>query len=261
MNSIIPSSEEFELLEELIEILTPFDEATQFLSGSKYPTLGFMTPMLEELARRLKYFNGQNNQVILVRDTILENLIDRWGDPSEIGMYCSFLDPRFKKLNFCTSALRREMVQNMRQQFDELQSINNDDAINNNDPTSDNETTNVLHKRKKSKMSTFFAHLRTQNFGVERDEFDRYCEIPEISLDEGCPLDWWCQHKALYPTLAILARRYLAVPASSVLSERLFSNAGNHVTDKRNRLDPDLLNQLVFLKKNIRYVDSYFQHN
>ncbi|CAG8618126.1 14023_t:CDS:1 [Cetraspora pellucida] len=50
ISSFLSSEEEFELLEELIVILSPFDEATQFLSESKYPTLGFMTPMLEELA-------------------------------------------------------------------------------------------------------------------------------------------------------------------------------------------------------------------
>ncbi|CAG8763434.1 39898_t:CDS:1, partial [Gigaspora margarita] len=85
--------EEFELLEELVVILSPFDKATQFLNGSKYPTLGFMTPMLEELACQLKYFTGQNEEAISVSNTILDNLIEWWGDPSEVGMYCSFLDP------------------------------------------------------------------------------------------------------------------------------------------------------------------------
>ncbi|CAG8776318.1 17242_t:CDS:1, partial [Acaulospora morrowiae] len=64
-NSAMLTLEEFELLEELIEILSPFDEVTHFLSGSKYPTLGFMTPILEELARRLKFFTGQKEKAIL----------------------------------------------------------------------------------------------------------------------------------------------------------------------------------------------------
>ncbi|CAG8833521.1 7192_t:CDS:2, partial [Gigaspora margarita] len=67
MSSFLPSKEEFELLEELIVILSLFDKATQFLSGSKYPTL-FMTPMLEELARQLKYFTGHNEEAIFVRE-------------------------------------------------------------------------------------------------------------------------------------------------------------------------------------------------
>ncbi|CAG8652875.1 43728_t:CDS:2 [Gigaspora margarita] len=206
MRSYLPSEEEFELLKELIIILSPFDEATQFLSGSKYPTLGFMTPMLEELAHRLRHFTGQNDEAIFVRNTILDNLIERWGDPSEIGMCCSFLDPRFKQLNFCTSDLRRKTIQIMRSQFNELQPTNNNIT-----PTNNDDTAVTLHQRKKAKMSEFFSHSRTENTNIEPDEFDWYCQVPEISLDEeSCPLTWWHQHKTFFPTLAILARRYLA---------------------------------------------------
>ncbi|CAG8811521.1 16905_t:CDS:2 [Gigaspora margarita] len=76
MSSFLPSEEEFELLEELIAIFSPFDEATQFLSRSKYLILGFMIPMLEELARWLKYLTGHNEEAIFVKDTILDNLIE-----------------------------------------------------------------------------------------------------------------------------------------------------------------------------------------
>ncbi|CAG8457887.1 16116_t:CDS:2 [Gigaspora rosea] len=77
LGSFLSSEEEFELLEELVVILSPFDEATQFLSGSKYSTLGFMIPILEELARQLKYFTGQNKEANSVSNTILDNLIER----------------------------------------------------------------------------------------------------------------------------------------------------------------------------------------
>ncbi|CAG8822373.1 34779_t:CDS:2, partial [Gigaspora margarita] len=155
MSSFLSSEEEFELLKELVVILSPFDEATQFLSGSKYPTLGFMTPMLEELICRLKYFTGQNDEAILVRDTILDNLIEWWEDPN----------------------LRHSTIQIMRRQFDELnltQPTNDDTTLTNND---DNDDT-ILH-HKKPKMSSFFSHLQTENTNAVPDEFDRYCEIPE----------------------------------------------------------------------------------
>ncbi|CAG8657870.1 6848_t:CDS:1, partial [Acaulospora morrowiae] len=45
----ILSEEEFDLCNELIIILRPFDEATEILGGSKYPTLGIITPTIEEL--------------------------------------------------------------------------------------------------------------------------------------------------------------------------------------------------------------------
>ena len=47
-------------------------------------------------------------------------------------------------------------------------------------------------------------------------------------------LSWWCRHQFAYPTLARLANKNFAIPASSVASERVFSAAGNVVTKQRN---------------------------
>jgi len=45
----------------------------------------------------------------------------------------------------------------------------------------------------------------------------------EAPIDHGkCPLSWWSTNKDKYPTVAAVARRLLAVPAMSVVSERLF---------------------------------------
>ena len=60
-------------------------------------------------------------------------------------------------------------------------------------------------------------------------------------------LGWWSRHQFAYPTLARLAKKYLAIPASSAASERVFSSAGNFVTKKRNRLGYDTVDALVFL--------------
>ena len=47
-----------------------------------------------------------------------------------------------------------------------------------------------------------------------------------------------------------LARTYLAVPAASTPSKRLFSAAGNIVTKKRATLSPENVNALISLNKN-----------
>ena len=46
------------------------------------------------------------------------------------------------------------------------------------------------------------------------------------------PLSWWRGNASRFPHLAILARRYLAIPATSTASKRVFSVAGI-VMDKR----------------------------
>ena len=54
-----------------------------------------------------------------------------------------------------------------------------------------------------------------------------------------------------------LAMKYLSIPATSVPSERLFSDAKNLITSQRTCLDSHLINQLMFLKRNREYVDIY----
>lgn len=60
-------------------------------------------------------------------------------------------------------------------------------------------------------------------------------------------LHWWRANAVNYHRIAKLARSYICIPGTSVPS-RVFSNTGNIVTKKRAGLDPDTVNQLIFLK-------------
>jgi len=62
-------------------------------------------------------------------------------------------------------------------------------------------------------------------------------------------------NKQKFPILAKLVRKYLTIFASSVPSEWLFSDAGNHVTAKQNCLNSDMVNYLIFLKCNMLQFD------
>jgi hypothetical protein len=63
----------------------------------------------------------------------------------------------------------------------------------------------------------------------------------------NCPLDWWRAHHSEYFYLSKLALKYLATPATSAPSERVFSAVGLTIAKDRARLDPDRANELVFL--------------
>lgn len=85
-------------------------------------------------------------------------------------------------------------------------------------------------------------------------ELERYRKSDSVSLESvrnvGGPLAWWKTKEEIYPTLAPLARKYLAVQATSASSERLFSTAGNIVTVKRARLTDDNVENIAFLHFN-----------
>ncbi|CAG8479248.1 7203_t:CDS:2 [Racocetra fulgida] len=68
---------------------------------------------------------------VLVKDMILENLIERWGDPSEIGI-----------------ALHHATIQNMRRQFNELCPTSTPNNNTTPDANNDNLTLTFLHPLK-----------------------------------------------------------------------------------------------------------------
>ena len=54
----------------------------------------------------------------------------------------------------------------------------------------------------------------------------------------------------MYPTLNILAKKYLISQETSVSSERVFSTANNILTDSRNSLSDDMVDKLIFIHHN-----------
>jgi hypothetical protein len=87
------------------------------------------------------------------------------------------------------------------------------------------------------------------------NEVTVYLSLPEMNINSN-PFSWWREHKEQFPILSKLARIYLPIPATSTPSERLFSCAGNLLMAKRTRLNPELFNRLMFLKKNTSFVKN-----
>ncbi|KAA8894533.1 ribonuclease H-like domain-containing protein [Sphaerosporella brunnea] len=78
-------------------------------------------------------------------------------------------------------------------------------------------------------------------------ELERYSKHPRVSKNTNVLL-WWDDNEHRYPHLARLARDYLAIPASSVPAERVFSRAGDLISKTRNRLSRETANMLLCLR-------------
>lgn len=89
------------------------------------------------------------------------------------------------------------------------------------------------------------------NLQLVKEEVASYKAVDCISLDSNL-LVWWMTNESTYPRIAKLAKRYLAVPATSVPSERVFSTAGDIVTASRSSLSVDSVDKLIFLTKNMK---------
>ena len=78
-----------------------------------------------------------------------------------------------------------------------------------------------------------------------------------------CPLrDWWLKDgsngqpggmRHTFPTVYKLAKKYLAIPASSASAERAFSISGNIITALRSQLSAKNVGSLHFVHENYEY--------
>lgn len=81
------------------------------------------------------------------------------------------------------------------------------------------------------------------------EEIARYLAEPaQPRLSD--PLVFWMAKALIYPNIAQIAKIYLSAPPTSVPCERIFSIAGDIITEERNRLSPEKAEKLLFIKQN-----------
>ena len=81
-------------------------------------------------------------------------------------------------------------------------------------------------------------------------ELDAYLSEPREERGTGRALAYWSGQQTAKPLLRHCARHWLAVPASSAPSERLFSVGGKFFCPARTRLTPRVFEGLMMLKSN-----------
>ncbi|KAJ5642741.1 hypothetical protein N7490_006741 [Penicillium lividum] len=82
-------------------------------------------------------------------------------------------------------------------------------------------------------------------------DIDRYLDSARAEVsdmeDQNWLCDWWKVHKKEYPRMAAAARDYLAIPASEVSVERLFSAGRDVLGVRRFSMKGDTLRILMLL--------------
>ena len=97
-------------------------------------------------------------------------------------------------------------------------------------------------------LMKLLSHMKASNENKQAtiDEVGLY-EADTSRNGEINPLEFWRENERRYPKLSKMARKYLAVPATSAPSERLFSRTGNIDNKLRCSLLPENVNKLSFL--------------
>ncbi|GET51784.1 zinc finger BED domain-containing protein 1-like [Rhizophagus irregularis DAOM 181602=DAOM 197198] len=171
----------------------------------------------------VEYLQSVNTEGLLqkVRVAIYLSLDELWPVPSNIMLVATFLDPRFKNFDWC----------------------------NGNDKDEAKELVQVLYNDAKKNISPRDSINSIITSSSDDDDIFKALKSKETN--------WWSVNEVTLSVLAQIARKYLSIPAASMPSERLFSDAGNHISARRTRLSPDLVDKMLFLKKNSDIFDIF----
>jgi hypothetical protein len=88
-------------------------------------------------------------------------------------------------------------------------------------------------------------------------DIDKYFDTPPISVTDTTGrnwlCNWWKMHKGEYPRMAAAARDYLAIPASEVAVERVFSTARDVLGIRRHSLKGDTIRMLMLIRDGFKW--------
>lgn len=240
------------MVAELVAVLTPLEKMTSHFSGSEYVTLSWVYPMVLNCIRELADCKPKFQVARDAKEIIQRELLDRWynmvGDAARVAM---MMDPRFKSMRLTGEADVEEHFTRLRTLYMRERQLM---------PQSQ-----VAANAANSEGDKGFFHpslCAAPQHKIDDDEFLRYRREPEIDIfikdpkDQNKmipndPLEWWARKQGDFETFARIARRYLAIPASSVPSESMFSTAGRLANKGDAALNANLL-----INRNWKFVMS-----
>jgi hypothetical protein len=254
------SDEEWKLLDVAEQLLGAFDKVTRRLSATEYPTLNRVVPIYNHLFNKLEDLRDvcdgladcQGNAAITdqcspTSKRVLRNAIQaaydkikEYYDKTWAGMYAIavILDPRCKMVYYEVNEWDEGMIAHAKAAL--TRAVAEYGAAESQSDQADGAT--LCYS---SDQESFQAIKRRC---VEKgSEMERYLGTPTADMNEDV-LEWWKRHADDYPCLSRIARDYLAIPATSVPAERVFSGGANLITNKRGSLDEGTIQACLCLR-------------
>jgi len=243
--------EHWQLMEYLLPVLQPLQIVTSLLSAKISPSSSTVYLMLMKLRTGSLAVTAIDSPAVhAFKDDLRKALTEHFAlDDPTTAMHpfvvASVLDPATRCLDNFGPQFRAAAYDNVR----ELTAASSQQP-----PAAAVTETVEPPAEKKVKLDNrsatlAFLGVRGASASPEVSEFDRYLSTP-VGADVDA-LSWWKDNKASFPQVAAVAACYLAIPATSVMSERQFSAAGRLITKLRSRLDPQRVDTMMFLYKNM----------
>ena len=263
-------SEQWDTLTALKGVLHPLQVATTYFSAEYNISVSALHPVLHGLLKSL-WCNDEDLPAIRTCKTTIEREIkQRWklqsltcittGDIYKVApLIACIVDPRFKECKFLgpeshvqVKAALTGLVCKEKTLLGEKQDSASSHIGEVNEPVT---------KKKRSGLAILLGDDYTSKASINSEtddtedsdpvlkEVELYLKEKPIDREEP-PLGWWKENQHRFPLVSRVAKRYLTIPITSTLAERVFSTAGLTVTRLRSCLTPEHVNMLVYLNKN-----------
>lgn len=246
------TNQDWELAEILLKILKLFWEATKTLSDEQ-STLADCIPVVNSIKTGLQSLCGEQRVKMLTNELIGE-MNRRFSDleRSTPHALATLLDPRYKDKVFLNEVQKKEAIEALKFEIRTAVEVVDDDAS----------SVSISDVRSKSELFGFMSDIIQKNSASETatpthdvgaHQLETFLQEPLLSHGLS-PFDYW-KHCAHLPVLRNASKKYLGIPPGSVFSERTFSISGLVCNYRRNRMAPATLQNLLFLHKNLKFLN------
>lgn len=219
-------------------------DATVEMSSESYPTISMVIPILHGVTAMLNRLVSQSQPGVMFGKELVKSIKARFPNPKEVkeNLLSMVLDPRFKDILL----ENHEKVLVRKHLKEEILTLVPDAKRAPILPAPSSSVSSIWDSFDQLSETRF---LSSDGITVE-DEIQMF--LKEKTDRTADPMQWWRSNQSKYPNVKLLARKYLAIPATQVSSERLFSTAGNVVTSKRGTLSQCHVEELTFLHEFVK---------
>lgn len=266
-NSLCLSEEDWTIVGLSLNALRPFEEVTREISSEKHVSVSKVIPLVTLLMRATAHLEAQGSQLAAMLSEQCQHRFRGIEAIYSLGS-STYLDTRFKNFVFRDTTnvqtLKKRLIAEM-QSLGQTSDPAPEPGINSAISTTTVPVATTSHNSAGTSPSPpaakvgIWAEFDTQILATQQHrtagtdaiiELRRYSEEKPIPRN-GDPLLWWKMNETAFPILNKIARKQLGILATSVPAERIFSKAGQLVTQRRSAIKGKNVNMLLFLNKNL----------
>jgi hypothetical protein len=249
-----PTIEEWEMVEKVCQVLEVFNDVTNIMSGSDYPTANLFLSEVWRIKEILtKKSRDENHYIKAMAEKMNLKFEKYWGECNLLMAIAAVLDPRFKMklIQYCFPLIYPEpdatknieyVLSVLHELFDEYVKDHNSvveqiEQVSARECSSSGSSNVVgIGRSSKSGKEMFESFVRTVDLiQPMKSDLDIYLEESVFICEEGSSeefnaLEWWKATTLKFHILSKMARDILSIPITTVASESAFS-AGSRVID------------------------------